>query len=383
MERSVLVRISLLILCALIGAAPGCSNEGSGNAAQPRPAVEVGFVVLETESVTISRELAGRTSAYQSSEVRPQVDGIIESREFDEGSEVRAGQALYRIDAARYRAARDEARAALASARAAVAAQESKADRYRSLVETEAVSKQEAEDAIASARQAKAAVAQAAAALKTAEINLGYTTIKAPISGRIGRSLVTPGALVTANQSQLLATIQQLDPINVDITQSSSELLELRRALAAGAALPVSAETTLLLEDGLAYPHEGKLEFAEAMVDESTGSVTLRAVFPNPEGTLLPGMFVRAQAPQARLPEAILAPQQGITRDPTGSAVAMVVAEGDVVERRDVKTGQAIGDKWLIVSGLESGDRLIVEGLGKIRPGASVKPVAVDLSRSE
>lgn len=383
MQGSVLVRTPLLIAVALIASVPGCSNESSTSAAPALPPVEVGFVVLEAETVTISRELAGRTNAFLTSEVRPQVDGIIKSREFDEGTEVRAGQALYRIDPARYRAARDEARAALASAKASVAALESKAKRYRSLIETEAVSKQEAEDAIASSRQAKAAVAKAAAALKTAQINLGYTTIRAPISGRIGRSLVTPGALVTANQSQPLATIQKLDPIYVDITQSSSELLELRRALASGDALPASAATTLLLEGGVEYPHEGKLEFAEVTVDPSTGSVTLRAVFPNPDGMLLPGMFVRARTPQARLPGAILAPQQGITRGPGGVAAAMVVGKGDVAERRDVKTGQAIGDKWLIVEGLESGDRLIVEGLGKIRPGAKIKPVAVTLGKSE
>ncbi len=374
--RSLFVAVPLLALLA-------CSGEDR-NAAAARPrVVEVGFVTLQARSVTVSRQLAGRTNAFLTSEVRPQITGIIKSREFTEGSEVKRGQALYKIDAARYQAARDEAKAALQSARASASALESKAERYKGLRGNEAVSAQEADDVIAAAAQATARVAQARAALETASINLDYTTIAAPISGRIGRSLVTAGALVTTNQSQALATIQQLDPIYVDITQSSAELLELRRQLAKGDALPAKAQLTLTLEDGTNYAHPGTLEFAEAMVDENTGSVTLRAKFPNPDETLLPGMFVRVNAPQAVLPKAVLAPQQGITRDPKGRATAFVVGKGDVAEARTVTTGQAIGDQWLILDGLEAGDRLIVEGTSKIRPGAQLKPVAADLDKHE
>lgn len=373
------------LLALSVVTATACSSEEGSNAAKPAtlPPVEVGVVTLESQSVTLSRQLAGRTTAFQTSEVRPQVAGIIESREFKEGSEVKRGQPLYKIDAARYRAARDEARAALESARASAAALESKARRYRSLLGTEAVGEQEVEDVIASARQAKAAVARAQASLKTASLDLDYTTIRAPIAGRIGRSLVTPGALVTANQAQPLSTIQQLDPIFVDISQSSAELLELRRQLAGGSALPASATLTLTLEDGTAYEHEGSLEFAEATVDENTGSVTLRARFPNPDKTLLPGMFVRVNAPQAVVPKALLAPQQGIARDPRGGATAMVVGPGDVAERREVVTGQAVGDSWLILEGLAAGDKLIVEGTSKIRPGAPLKPAPANLGKEK
>jgi len=373
---------SLFILAPLL-ALLACSGEDKSAAAVGPRVVEVGFVTLRARSVTVSRQLAGRTNAFLTSEVRPQITGIIKSRKFTEGSEVKRGQALYQIDGARYRAARNEAKAALDTAQTAAAALESRAERYRALRGSKAVSAQQSDDVIAAAAEAKARVEQARAALQTAALNLAYTKISAPISGRIGRSLVTVGALVTSNQSQALATIQELDPIYVDITQSSAELLELRRQLAKGAALPAKASLTLTLEDGTDYDHPGTLEFAEAMVDESTGSVTLRAKFPNPDKTLLPGMFVRVSAPQAVLPKAVLAPQQGITRDPRGRATAFVVGKGDIAELRTVTTGQAIGDQWLILDGLQAGDRLIVEGTSRIRPGVTVKPVTVDLEKHE
>ncbi len=373
---------SLLLLAPLL-ALLACSGEDKSAAAVGPRVVEVGFVTLKASSVTVSRQLTGRTNAFLVSEVRPQITGIIKSREFTEGGDVKRGQLLYRIDAARYRAAQAQARATLQSAQVSAAALEAKAARYKSLRSTQSVSEQEADDVIAAAEQAKAQVEQARAALQTASINLDYTRIVAPISGRIGRSLVNVGSLATTNQSQPLATIQQLDPIYVDITQSSAELLELRRQLAKGHALPANTSLTLTLEDGTEYPQQGTIEFAEAMVDENTGSVTLRAKFPNPDETLLPGMFVRVNAPQVVLPKAVLAPQQGITRDPKGRATAYVVGKGDVAELRTVTTGQTIGDQWLIVDGLEAGDRLIVEGTSKIRPGATVKPAAVDLAEHE
>lgn len=360
-----------------------CSGEDNSSAAMRPRVVEVGYVTLKTQSVTVSRQLAGRTDAFLVSEVRPQITGIIESREFTEGGDVERGQLLYKIDSARYRAARDEAKAALESAKVSASSLEAKAERYKALRGTKAVSAQAADDVIAAAAQAAARVAQAKATLQTASINLQYTRITAPISGRIGRSLVNAGSLATTNQSQPLATIQQLDPIYVDITQSSAELLELRRQLAKGDALPAKASLTLTLEDGTEYDSPGTLEFAEAMVDENTGSVTLRAKFPNPDKTLLPGMFVRVNAPQVVLPKAVLAPQQGITRDPKGQATAYVVGKGDVAELRTVTTGQTIGDQWLILKGLQAGDRLIVEGTSKIRPGATIKPVAADLGKHE
>lgn len=339
--------------------------------------VEVGVVTLTAQDATVSTELPGRTVSTMMSEVRPQVAGLIKQRLFTEGAMVRAGQPLYQIDPRLYRASRDEAQAALMSAQATAAAAQARAQRYRSLGETEAVSAQDRDDVVAAARQAQAAVAQARASLQTSSVNLDFTLVRAPISGRIGRTLFTPGALVTTNQADPLTTIQQLDPIYVDITQSSAQLLQLRRSLAAGRTLPASATIRLKLEDGTDYPIEGRVEFAEPIVDVNSGTVTLRARFPNPDGLLLPGMFVRVIAPQAVVPRAILAPQQGISRDPKGNATALVVTKGNKVQRRTVTAGQAIGDKWLVTGGLKPGDRLIVEGTDKVRPDDVVKPVAV------
>jgi membrane fusion protein (multidrug efflux system) len=358
-------------LCVLLAA---CGQQK----APKRGPVEVGVVTLTAQNVTVSTELPGRTASTMMSEVRPQVAGVIQKRLFTEGSYVQAGQPLYQIDPQLYRASRDEAQATLAAAQATAAAAQAKANRYRTLGQSEAVSAQDRDDVIATARQASAAVEQARATLQTTGINLNFTQVRAPISGRIGRSAFTPGALVTASQTTALATIQQLDPIFVDITQSSAKLLQLRRALATGKQLPASATIRLKLDDGTDYPQEGRIEFAEPIVDPNSGTVTLRARFPNPDGLLLPGMFVRAVAPQSVVPGAILAPQQGISRDAKGNATALVVNAKNKVERRTVTAAQAIGDKWLITSGLKAGDRLIVEGTDKVQPDDSVKAVAIE-----
>jgi len=348
---------------------------GSGDRKRDASAPEAGFVVLRAQTVPIYVELSGRTAAYETSEVRPQVSGLIKARLFTEGAIVKAGQTLYQIDPSLYQAAVDQASANLANAQATREAAQARANRYRPLAAIEAVAKQDYTDAVAAAKQAAASVAQNRAALETARINLRFTRVPAPITGRIGRSLFTTGALVTANQTDPLTTIQRLDPIYVDIQQSSAELLALRRALASGGVVPSSAEVRLTLEDGSDYPLPGRLEFAEAMVDPNTGSVTLRARFPNPSGLLLPGMFVRARLSQATSRQAILVPQQGLSRDPKGNATVMLVGAGDKAEQRTVTAGQTIGDKWLVTEGLRPGDRLIVEGLGKIRPGQPIRPV--------
>lgn len=339
------------------------------------PPPEAGYVVLKTESVPLLIELAGRTSAYEVSEVRPQVSGIIRERLFTEGSVVRAGQTLYRIDPSLYRAAAAQARANVASAEATTDAARVRAERLRPLAAIEAVSQQEFTDAVATAREAEAAVAQNRALLDTAAINLRFTNVTAPITGRIGRSSVTTGALVTGNQAESLATIQRLDPIFVDIQQSSADLLALRRSLASGDAIPSSAQVRLRLEDGSDYGSVGDLQFAEATVDPSTGSVTLRARFPNVSGLLLPGMYVRAQLSQATARAAILVPQQGVARDPRGAATVMLVGPDNKVVMREVKADRTVGDRWLVTDGLQAGDRVIVEGLSRIKAGQVVKPV--------
>ena len=361
---------SLLALCLAMTAC------GDKPPPQKGP-IEVGVVTLTTRDVTVASELPGRTVSTMMSQVRPQVAGVIQKRLFTEGSLVSAGQPLYEIDQRLYRASRDEAIAALASAQASAAAAQAKARRYATLSDNEAVSAQERDDVNATARQAAAAVQQARASLATSNVNLQFTLVRAPISGRIGRTLFTQGALVTASQADPLTTIQQLDPIYVDITQSSAQLLQLRRSLAAGRTLPASATIRLKLDDGSDYPQPGQIEFAEPIVDVNSGTVTLRARFPNPDGLLLPGMFVRVVAPQAVVPNAILAPQQGISRDPKGNATALVVTKDNKVERRTVMAGQAIGDAWLITDGLKAGDRLIVEGTDKVKPDDQVKPVTI------
>lgn len=372
-QRIPLVKLIAALVTAV--AFTACSRQAPPPAP---PSVEVGVVALKTEPVALQAELAGRTTASLVSEVRPQVSGIVKARRFEEGSRVDAGQVLYEIDPAPYQSAYDEARADLANAEAAVAAAKLKDERYAELIQIEGVSKQEADDASTAHRQAVATVAQKKAALETARINLGYTRVRAPISGRIGKSSVTAGALVTANQESALATIRALDPIYVDLTQSSAQLLKLRRLLGAQGMTSGSTTVHLKLEDGSDYSSPGTLQFREVAVDEATGSVTLRAQFPNRDGVLLPGMYVRAVLDEAVNTAAILAPQQGVTRDAKGNAIAMVVGSNNQVEARSVIAERPIGDRWLITQGLSAGDRLIVEGLNKVRAGDTVRPVALD-----
>ncbi|GGP70470.1 multidrug transporter [Shewanella algicola] len=353
-----------------------CSKgEEAAQAQQQQPPSPVGVITVEAISQAIMVELPGRSRAFLEAEVRPQVSGIITKRAFTEGSEVAQGQSLYQIDSATYKAALISAEADLARANAALASAKAKASRYAQLVKTNAVSKQDFDETEAAYKEAQAAVTVAKAAINTANINLEYTEVKAPISGRIGKSSVTAGALVTANQSNTLATIQQLDPINVDIVQSSAQLLRLKANLRSGQLLKSeNAKVTLMLEDGSTYDNEGTLQFAEVNVDETTGSVTLRAEFPNPDGTLLPGMFVRAILNAGQDPQAILVPQRAITRNTKGQAVAMLVNKEGKAEMRVVKTAEVIGNQWRITDGLVAGDKLIVEGLQKIRAGAPVSP---------
>lgn len=355
----------------------GCSASGTpgGKDKDKDKIAEVGVVVVQPESAALTTELTGRTTAYQSSEVRPQVTGLIKRRLFTEGSLVRAGQTLYEIDASLYRAQGDQARANLASAQAAAAAAAAKADRLKPLAEIAAVSQQDYTDATAQARQTAASVAQARAALNTARITLRFTQVPAPISGRIGRSLFTQGALVTANQADPLAVIQRLDPIYVDIRQSSAELLALRRALAQGGAAPTKAEVRLKLEDGSDYGYAGTVEFTEVTVDEATGTVTLRARFPNPQNLLLPGMFVRAVFAQSVAGNVYLVPQPALTRDARGKASVLVVGAGNKAESRTVTADRTSGPNWIVTQGLNPGDRVIVEGTASAKPGKPVKPV--------
>lgn len=367
------------VAAALALAACGAAEEQQAGApatgARGGQPVEVGYVVVTSRSVPVQTELAGRTAAFQTSEVRPQVSGIVLERTFTEGAMVEEGEILYRIDDSLYRAAADEAAANLASAEASAEATRALADRYAPLAEVEAVSRQAYTDAEAEARRAEAAVAQSRAQLERAQINLRYTQITAPISGRIGRSLFTEGALVTANQAEPLAVIQMLDPMFVDIQQSSADLLALRRALASGGMTPTEAEVRLRLEDGFEYEHTGVVQFAEATVNESTGTVTLRASVPNPDGLLLPGMFVRALFSQGTEEHAFLAPQVSLTRDARGQAMVWVIDEDDTAQRRTVTADRIVGDSWVVTAGLEEGDRLIVEGVGKVVPGSPVRPV--------
>lgn len=344
--------------------------------AKPPPRIpEVGFVVMRPETVALPLELAGRTSAYETSEVRPQVNGVIKDRKFVEGGLVKKGQALYEIDPSLYRAAVAQAEANVKSAEATRDSTQAKAARYKPLADMEAVSKQDYTDAQAAAIQAAAAVAQTKAALETARINLRFTTVPAPISGRIGRSLATTGALVTNGQATSLASIQRLDPIFVDIQQSSADLVSLRRTLAAGGVTASAAAVKLTLEDGSEYGPVGRVQFTEPVVDPNTGTVTVRATFPNPSGLLLPGMYVRARLSQATVQNAILAPQQGVARDPKGSATVYLVGPNNKAMLKTVKADRTVGDKWLITEGLAPGDKVITEGLDKVKPNQPVRPV--------
>ncbi|MFV7771203.1 efflux RND transporter periplasmic adaptor subunit [Shewanella marisflavi] len=376
-----IVKIASLVSVALW--ITGCGqDENQGQSAAAPQSMEVGVVKVVEQPQAIQVELPGRSKAFLEAEVRPQVTGIITERGFVEGGEVTEGQSLYQIDSSTYRAALVSAEADLARANAGLVSAKAKAARYKALIKTDAISQQDFDEADALYKEAQANVTVAKAAINTAKINLEYTQVKAPISGRIGKSSVTAGALVTANQSAALATIQQLDPINVDIAQSSAQLLRLKAKLKQGQLQAAdNADVRLILEDGTVYEHMGSLRFAEVSVDENTGSVTLRAEFPNPDGVLLPGMYVRAVLNAGTDPKAILVPQSAITRNTKGQAVAMVIGADNKVEPRVVTTAEVIDHQWRITSGLKVGEQVIVEGLQKIRPGAPV--VAKPLSETQ
>ena len=374
--RELLRRGSPAILA--IGLALGLTACGSKAGPAAPPPTEVGVVTLKTQPVALTAELNGRTSAFLVADVRPQVGGIIQKRLFQEGALVRKGQALYQIDPATYRASLASAQAGMAQAEAALGSAKLKADRYKELVAINAVSRQDNDDAQAAFQQARANVAAQAAAVQQARINLEYTRVLAPITGRVGKSSVTPGALVTASQATALATVQDLGQIYVDVTQSAADLIKLRRDLAQGQlGRSGGADVTLILDDGSTYPIMGKLQFSDVTVDPGTGSVGLRAVFPNPTGVLLPGLYVRARLSKAIAPAAILVPQAAVSRDANGEATVLMVDAGDKVASRVIAVSQTVGDSWLATSGVKPGERVIVEGLQKVRPGAPVKPVQV------
>ncbi|KJS31970.1 MAG: hemolysin D [Desulfatitalea sp. BRH_c12] len=358
----------------------GCQSEKRAQS-QSAPAPQVGIVTIQPQSVELTTELPGRTSAYQVADIRPQVNGIIQKRLFQEGAEVKAGQQLYQIDPAPFRVKYDSAKASLGKAQANLPSIQLRVERYRELLEDNAVSRQDVDDAEAALEQAKAEIAYWQTAVEAARIDLEYTRVSAPFAGRIGRSHLKTGTLVTAYQAAPFATLQQLDPIYVDVVQSSSELLRLRRNLETG---QLSKDTEngkkvhLFLEDGSPYPLEGTLQFADVTVDPTTGSYSLRIVVPNPDHILLPGMFVRAIVKEGVARQAILVPQQGVSRTPKGEPMALVVDEAGTVQQRKLTLDRAIADQWLVASGLSAGDQLIVEGMLNVRPGTAVTAVSMD-----
>ena len=368
-----LTACALATSIALVGCSKDPNDAQQAAAQQQMPPTEVGVIVVQPQSVEQSVELSGRTTAFEISEVRPQTSGVVQKRLFTEGSYVREGQALYEIDSRTNRASVDSARAALARQQANLNVLRVKEGRYRQLVGSNAISKQEYDDIVAQVKLAEADVAATRAELRNAEINLGYSTVRAPISGQTNRSTVTAGALVTASQQEPLVTIQRLDPIYVDINQSSAELLRLRQQLSKGD-LNSSNNTTvkLKLEDGSYYPVEGRLAFSDASVNPDTGTVTLRAVFPNPNHLLLPGMFATAQIVQGVIPNAILIPQAAISRTPTGQAMAMIVNAKGIVEQRPVTTVGTQGSNWIVTEGLQTGDKVIVDGVAKVKADQQV-----------
>jgi membrane fusion protein (multidrug efflux system) len=369
---------SLHLPAALVAALllASCSGEKSAAAPANAPPPEVGVVALKSQTVTLTRELPGRTSPYLVAEVRPQVTGLVQKRAFTEGGLVKQGQLLYKLDDATLRADLVAAQAQLARAEAAHNSARLTAERTAELAKIEAVSRQDNENAIAALRQAEADVAAGRAAVARAQVQLGHASIESPITGRIGKSAVTQGALVTANQTGALATVQQLDPIYVDVTQSSSELLQLRKQLAAGTAQRADTPVEILLEDGTPYEQKGKLTFSDVTVDPATGSYLLRVVVPNPKNVLLPGTYVRAVLGNAVREQAVLVPQRAVTRDAKGNATAMVLGSEDKVAVRPVKVSRTVGDNWLVDEGLAAGERVIVEGLQKVKPGMVAKGVA-------
>jgi membrane fusion protein (multidrug efflux system) len=360
-----------LIAATVLGAAlVGACSRGPGGPSRGGAAA-VTVVTLKAQPVTLRRELPARTSAYLVADVRPQATGIVRERLFREGATVKAGQPLYQLDDALYRAQYQNSQAALAKSEAALEVARAAARRAAELVKAHLISAQDNDNAIAAERQAAAEAEAARAALETARVNLAYTRITAPISGRIGKSSVTPGALVLANQGVPLATIQQLDPMYVEISQASVEWLKLKAEIDAGRLRPGGPGTrvTLLLEDGRTYPDEGRLEFADVTVDPGTGSFALRALMPNPRETLLPGMYVRAVLNEGTRTDGLLVPQVAIIRDPKGGASVLVVGAADKVEQRPVSVSRTLGDQWLVDDGLRAGDRVVVEGLQKVHPG--------------
>ncbi|HEX7749660.1 MAG TPA: efflux RND transporter periplasmic adaptor subunit [Bordetella sp.] len=370
-----ILRAAVLALCLASGLTACGKKQGAAASVKP----EVWVVTLKPQAVNLTTELPGRTSAYREAEVRPQVNGIVQKRLFTEGGEVKANQQLYQIDPALYQAQYDSSKAALAKAIATQRSAAALAERYKPLVQSHAVSRQAYDDAIAAAQQAAADVLSAKAAVETAHVNLVYTKVLSPISGIIGRSSVTEGALVTANQASPIATVQQIDPMYVDVAQSSTQLLRLKQALAEGRLKSTDgkeAEVKLMLEDGTMYPLPGKMEFSEITVDPTTGSVIVRALFPNPKHMLLPGMFVRATLSDGVAPQGLLVPQRGVTRDQRGDPTVLALTPDDKVELRVIKTERAVGDQWLVTGGLKAGDRVIVEGVQRVQPGAVVNPQA-------
>lgn len=368
-EFILLPSVILLSACFVLS---GCDDK---EVKAPLPQPHVGVVTLKAEPLQVTTELPGRTDAYRVAEVRPQVGGIILKRNFAEGSDIRGGESLYQIDPAPYKAAYDSAQGELAKAVAAAKLAHLTVQRDKPLVGDHYVSQQEFDTAVANAQQADADVQAARANVETTRINLAYTKVTSPIDGRIGQSNVTEGALVTTEQANALATVQQLDPIYVDVTQSSNDFIRLKQAVIQGSLEKSAQQTqvTLVMENGQPYPLKGQLQFSDVSVDESTGSITIRALFPNPQHDLLPGMFVRARIDEGMQKDALLVPQQGVTRNPRGEASVMLVNTKSQVEVRNVIAAQAIGDKWLVTDGLHSGDRVIVSGLQKVRPEMTVK----------
>lgn len=377
MKKNDITRWSITV--AIIFAAgfivSGCGKQNTGG---PPPIPEVAFIVIKTEPVVTTTELTGRTSANLIAEVRPQISGIIQERLFTEGANVKAGQMLFKIDPALYWSALDNAKAALARSEANLPAIQLKVNRLRELLIDKAVSQQDYDDASAALKQVQADIQYGKATVETARINLKYTTITAPIAGRIGRSTITKGALVTAHQPIALATIQKMDPMYVDVTQSTADILRLRRQLQEGQLDQNGKDqqkVKLLLDDGTEYPLKGELKFRDVTVDPTTGSVILRIVFPNPKDILMPGMFVRAVVQEGIHKKAVLVPQQAVSRDPKGNPVTLIVDKSGFVQQKQLTLDRAIGSEWLVTSGLEPGDRVIVEGLLKVKPGIPVKAV--------
>ncbi|MCL6730174.1 efflux RND transporter periplasmic adaptor subunit [Sphingomonas hankyongi] len=374
LSRRPALTIATLAAAAML-AACGSSSADKGGAGGPKGPTKVGYVVVQPGSAPIEQQLPGRVAAFQVSEVRPQVSGVIQRRLFREGSVVQQGQTLYQIDPSIYNAQAAQAQANLQSARASAVAARTRASRYKPLADMEAISKQDYTDAVAQARQADAAVAQSNAALRSAQINQRFTRVPAPISGRIGLSNFTEGALVTANQPEALTTITRLDPVYVDIQQSAADLLALRNALARGGTVPTSAQVRLKLPDGSDYGFTGTVEFSQVLVNQDTGTVTLRARFPNSQALLLPGMFVNAQFAQAIDRTAYYVPQQAIARDPKGTATLFVVGSGDRAVQRIVVADRTEGSYWIVTQGLAPGEKVITQGLGNLKDGAPIKPV--------